>query len=170
MPAFILIGTCLALLGSEQAINAYAGLPYYANGVDCSLGCTTSMVGGPVEYDDGQCYLPLLMEQPQYDFLWCQEVEIIGDNGAVNVSTPCNTDPNVVAPADAPYAIRVYLASVSCPDWAVEFGWCTQENVCTAADKLAGACSCTPEDEPCAPDAGAGDAGVDGGELDGGTP
>lgn len=176
MPSHVLLGLCLFLLGSEQAINQHADLPFYANGVDCSLGCTTSMVGGPVEYAPGQCYLPLYMDQTQFDFLWCQDVIVTGDNGPVTVQTPCDTDPNVVTAASAPYAIRAYWADVACPDWAIEWGWCTLENVCTAADKLAGDCTCTPEDEPCAPadagagDAGEGDAGSDAGELDGGTP
>lgn len=165
MPDHILLGTCLYLLGANLAIDTYGGLPFYNNGYDCSAGCSLSHMGGPIEYATGQCYLPVLYDDPYYATyldLWCHDVIISSTNGPVTVKTPCASDPNLVTSEDAPYAIRVYWAQWNCPPAFQARGMCTVENVCTAADKLHGDCTCTVDEQ----DAGSctpGDAGVDGG-------
>lgn len=146
-PGYIVIASCLELLAAEMTINSYAGLPFYNNSVDCSAGCTTTTTGGPVEYEPGSCFLPVHMDDPYYDSLWCQPITVEGDNGPVNVSTPCNTDPNVFAAPDAPYGVRVFWANQACWPYAALMGWCEVENVCTAADKLNGDCTCTAAEQ-----------------------
>ncbi len=145
MPAFVLLASCLELLGANLAIDTYA-LPIICAG-DPSCG-TYTMIGGPVEYAPGECYLPLPMADPYYDFMWCHGVTIAGANGPVEVSTPCLEDPNVVAAANAPYLARVYWAEKACPaGWIRDEGWCTVANVCTAQDKLNGDCTCTAAEQ-----------------------
>lgn len=146
----IVIGTCLQLIGVNLAIDAYGGLPFYNNGVDCSSGCTLSHMGGPIQVGE-VCFLPVLMSDPYYSEyldLWCQDTSIPGANGPVAVRTPCLGGTDVVLPADAPYDVRVAMSWSECPQWMRDIEFCSG-NVCTAADKLAELCTCTAAEEPC---------------------
>ncbi len=143
MDSFILLGTCLELLGANQAIDTYA-VPIICDG-DPQCG-TTSVLGGPTEYAEGQCYLTLeAMVDSRFDWIWCQPVAVVGDNGPVHVSTPCVED--ATAAGDAPYGIRVYWAGRACPEWLRELDFCDVVNVCTAQDKLNGDCTCTAAEQ-----------------------
>jgi hypothetical protein len=117
-PAVVIIGTCLELLGTQVAMDTYAGMPWCD-----SSGChTTSLVGAPVEMDTtepGMCWLPAPVADPFFDFVWCQTVEI----GEATYNTPCGAD--FVAYEDAPCSYKVWQAKNECwPAWE-SWGWCT---------------------------------------------
>lgn len=141
----VLIAACLQLIGTNLAIDTYAQVPWKPTGQpwwDCENGgCTETMMGGPVEWAPGQCYLPLDMEDPYFDFLWCHPVTIADENGPVNTTTPCAGDPGLTTNAGAPYALREYWAEQACPPSLAQMGFCTVANVCTPADETAGFCT-----------------------------
>lgn len=149
----VLLRACLELVGVNVAIDTYADVPWKPDGQpwwDCDNGgCTETMMGGPVEYAPGQCFLPVSMADPYYDFLWCQDVAIVLDNGPVHVATPCTGDAGLLSNAETPYALRLYWAEKECPPIFAQLGFCTVDNVCTPADVIAEDCTCTAAEEPC---------------------
>lgn len=147
----VLFRACLELVGVNLAIDTYADVPWKPDGQpwwDCDNGgCTTTMMGGPVEWAPGQCYLPLSMEDEYFDFLWCQDVTIVSDNGPIQARTPCTGDEGLVATAETPYALRAYWARQACTPFMEQLGWCVLENVCTPADVTNGVPECLPPAE-----------------------
>lgn len=92
---FIILGTCLELLGWSRAMNVFAELPWcpydHPYGYDGDYqGCTTSMLGDGYQLpsDPEKCWLPAPVTDPYYDFLWCRSVSVDG----VVVTTPCTGD------------------------------------------------------------------------------
>jgi hypothetical protein len=156
MITHILLGSCIELLGTNLAIDAF-GVPRVCAGYTGTGTCgTTAMIGGPVEYAAGHCYLPLPLDDAYYsalgpneESLWCQAVSVENDNGPVTAHTPCGTDPGIVDVDDTleiPYGIRAYWAEQLCPPFFRPW-LCEVENVCTAQDKLNGDCTCTAAEQ-----------------------
>lgn len=120
---FIIIGSCLELLGWTTAIDVHAGLPWCDPNFPTA--CTTTILGLPEALPESpdQCWLPAPIADSWFDPYWCQTVAV----GNLQIETPCGAD--FVAKENAPCEYRAYWRSLECPEMFQEMGICVPDPI-----------------------------------------